>query len=84
MNITRALSIARLVLAFGQVRRVTLHEDGEPESDTTHRQGEQLAAQYPELLEVRLWQARLDVPAARLDVPAARRRAASQPRARAS
>jgi hypothetical protein len=69
MNITRALSIARLVLAFGQVRRVTLHEDGEPES---------------ELLEVRLWQARLDVPAARLDVPAARRRAASQPRARAS
>lgn len=34
--LARALAIARLALAFGQVRRVTLHEDGEPESDTTH------------------------------------------------
>ncbi|MBL9102147.1 MAG: HD domain-containing protein [Myxococcales bacterium] len=32
----RALAIANLALAFGQVRRVTLHADGEPESDTTH------------------------------------------------
>ena len=34
--LTRALSIARLTMTFGQVRRVTLHEDGERESDTTH------------------------------------------------
>lgn len=31
-----ALSMARIALKFGQVRRVTMHEDGEPESDTTH------------------------------------------------
>lgn len=36
MNIERMLAIARLSMVFGQVRRVTLHEDGEPESDTTH------------------------------------------------
>jgi putative hydrolase of HD superfamily len=30
------LELARLALRFGQVRRVTLHPDGERESDTTH------------------------------------------------
>lgn len=30
------LSMARLVLSLGQVRRATMHVDGEPESDTTH------------------------------------------------
>jgi len=32
----RSLDLARLVLRLGQVRRVTRHPDGEPESDATH------------------------------------------------
>jgi len=35
-TLARMLAIANLALTFGQVRRVTLHADGEPESDTTH------------------------------------------------
>lgn len=36
MDILRAVDMARIVLQFGQVRRVTMHLDGEYESDTTH------------------------------------------------
>lgn len=36
IHIEDAVALARLALRFGQVRRVTQHEDGEPESDTTH------------------------------------------------
>lgn len=34
--VNAAVDLARLVLRFGQVRRVTMHPDGEFESDTTH------------------------------------------------
>lgn len=36
VELHQLLAIARLALGFGQVRRVTQHEDGERESDTTH------------------------------------------------
>lgn len=35
-SLGRALDIARITMQFGQVRRVTMHENGEYESDTTH------------------------------------------------
>lgn len=35
-HLDRLLQLARITLLFGQVRRVTRHPDGEPESDTTH------------------------------------------------
>ena len=35
-QLQRALDIARLALAFGEVDRATAHPDGRPETDTTH------------------------------------------------
>lgn len=36
VSLSIALALATVAMRFGQVRRVTLHEDGERESDTTH------------------------------------------------
>lgn len=36
IDLYRAVYVARIAMQFGQIRRVTLHPDGERESDTTH------------------------------------------------